>query len=104
MFELKSPAGNVHRIVATEQERERLLAEGYVDVTPTLVDDADDANTVTVGGVSDNVIPHQAPEPEETTASTEEETPEPEETTAPVEEIPEVQPPKKAATKKTDKE
>ena len=34
MFELKSPAGNVHRIVATEQERERLLAEGYVDVTP----------------------------------------------------------------------
>lgn len=35
MYVLKNAYGNVFRHVKTEYQRDRLLAQGYVDVTPT---------------------------------------------------------------------
>ena len=85
MFELKNPAGNVHRIVSTEVERDRLLDAGWKQVEEL------------------------ATETEEPATETEEPATETEEPAASVvtEEVPEAQPPKKSkktTAKKADKE
>ena len=78
MFELKNPAGNVHRIVSTEVERDRLLDAGWKQVEELATETEEPAT-----------------ETEEPAAS------------VVTEEVPEAQPPKKSkktTAKKADKE
>ncbi len=125
MFVLKNREGNAYTRAKSEYQRSRLLAKGYVDVTPEPEErGVQNENTSSTASGPPSPQGEGLMEPEGTNAPSEDVTLEPEqtaasveETTAPVEEIPEIQPPKKAksssakkapakkaAAKKTDKE